>query len=99
MHNSFRNKYGGSKLSIEFCAITKARGAPVELFGNLTPDCRPIATKPRFFNLVDREFIQNEAAALLKDDIIEVSNSGERKLLLPRMKIGNDAWLLISHEL
>ena len=48
---------------------------PPELFANLTADCHPIATKSRRYSHDDRKFIDAEAQRLLKEGIIESSNS------------------------
>ena len=68
-------EYGGPKDPLEFCALTKIETPPVRLFKNLTPNCHPIAAKPRFFNRSDTEFIESEVASLLENDVIEPSSS------------------------
>jgi len=46
-----------------------------ELFANLTADCQPIASKLRQYSFDDRTFIEEETRRLLKEGIIEPSNS------------------------
>ena len=46
-----------------------------KLFSHLSKDCRPIADKPRKFSKNDAEFIHEETKRLLKEDLIEPSNS------------------------
>ena len=48
---------------------------PPELFANLTADCHPIATKSQRYSRDDRKFIDAETQRLLKEGIIEPSNS------------------------
>ena len=48
---------------------------PPELFGNLTADCHTIATNMQRYSHDDRKFIDAEAQRLLKEGIIEPSNS------------------------
>ncbi|VDI61402.1 Hypothetical predicted protein [Mytilus galloprovincialis] len=55
---------------------------PVELFANLTSECRPIATKSMKYSAVDREFIEKETTRLLTEGIIEPSMSPWRAQVL-----------------
>ena len=48
---------------------------PPSLFKNLSKDVKPIATKSRFFNKDDRAFIQNQISSLLKEGLIQRSDS------------------------
>jgi len=48
---------------------------PPSLFANLTPDCKPVATKSRRYSTEDRSFIRTEMQRLLNEGIIEASNS------------------------
>ena len=48
---------------------------PPDLFYNLSPDCKPIATKSRKYNNSDKTFIKSEIQRLLSEGIIEPSIS------------------------
>jgi len=48
---------------------------PPDLFANLTADVHPSATKSRKFGYEDRKFIDSEVQRLLREGIIEPSNS------------------------
>ena len=75
LHESVNVDYGGSEPALKVCALSKVKIPPVELFKNLTPDCKPIATNSRRFSEEEQIFIQNEIQQLLLDDVIEVSDS------------------------
>ena len=48
----------------------------------LTPDIKPIATRSRKYNSTDRTFIEPEVQRLLKEGVIEQSNSPWRVQVL-----------------
>lgn len=48
---------------------------PPELFAHLSFDCKPIATKSRRYSVHDRAFIEAEIQRMLREGIIEPSNS------------------------
>ena len=75
LHECVNVDYGGSEPALNVCALSKVKIPPVELFRNLTPDCKPIATNSRRFSQEEQNFIQNEIQQLLLDDVIEVSDS------------------------
>ena len=54
----------------DICSSVISNVSPVNLFKNLLPSCRPIATKSRRFNTDDRSFIQEEIEKLKKDGVI-----------------------------
>lgn len=74
-HESVVIKYGGSKPTLTFCALTTINVKPPTLFANLSKNCKPIATKPRRFSKPDQQFIDSETQRLLKEEIIEPSLS------------------------
>lgn len=75
IHESVNVHYGGSQPSLSVCSFSKIAMPPVQLFRNLSDDCRPIATKSRRFSAADSQFIHDEVQNLLKDGVIERSNS------------------------
>jgi len=74
-HASVTLNYGGKLPPIVLCGLTTLRVNPPELFSNLTADCHPVATKSRRYSFDDRKFIDQETQRLLKEGIIEPSNS------------------------
>ncbi|XP_059838259.1 uncharacterized protein LOC132400840 [Hypanus sabinus] len=57
------------------CSLSTLKIPPPPLFANLTPDCKPVATKSRRYSAGDRAFIQSEVRRLLREGIIEPSTS------------------------
>ena len=52
------------------------------MFEYLTKDCKPVATKSRFYSLSELRFIKDEAAKLPKEGIVELSSSPWRAQVL-----------------
>ena len=84
MHESIRFKLDGPLPALEIgyhqddnakCGLTKLNVEPPDLFANIDPNYKPIAAKSRRYSKPDRDFIRCEVEQLLKDDIIEPSNS------------------------
>ena len=65
----------GPKPPLTVCNLTTLNISPPEPFANLSPDCRPIATKSRRYSQEDSKFIDAEVERLLREGIIEPSNS------------------------
>ena len=70
---------------------------PPSLSANLTPDCKPVATKSRRYSTGDRAFIRTEVFRLLKEGIIEPSNSPWRAQVVV-MKTGEKNRLVIDYS-
>ena len=51
---------------------------PAKLFENLTADCKPIAARSRRYSAADKRFIEDKINELLKEGLIEPSNSSWR---------------------
>lgn len=75
LHDSVTLTYGGSLPPFVVCGLSTLRVDPPELFANLTADCHPIAARSRRYSPDDRKFIEKETQRLLKEGIIEPSNS------------------------
>ena len=73
-HESVTFKYDGIKLPLSVCSFTTLNIEPPSPFENVTADCHPIATKSRRYSK-DLTFIGNEVERLLKEGIIEPSQS------------------------
>lgn len=74
-HSSLQVQFGGSEAPLNICSVAVANVEPVELFANLSPDCKPISTKSRRYSVFDYKFIEGEVQSLLKEGIIEESKS------------------------
>ena len=74
-HQSITMKYGGSQPPLTVCGLTTLKVEPASLFTNLTPNCRPVADRRRNYSSDDKEFISREIERMLKEGIIENSNS------------------------
>ena len=59
----------------EICAVSKAKISTPSLFENLKPGWKPIATKSRRFNEIDKAFISETVAEWRKAGTIRPSNS------------------------
>ena len=82
LHNKLEIPFGGPKPSFSVCAMLAANVSPPSLFGNLSPDCKPIATKSRRHSTADEQFIKQEIERLLREGIIEPSISPWRAQVL-----------------
>lgn len=87
-HESIQISFGGERRSVNVkdsnavCGLTASTVDSPELFGNLSTDCRPIATKSRKYSAADRDFIDKETSRLLSEGIIEPSSSPWRAQVL-----------------
>ena len=68
------------------------------LFGNLTPDCHPIATRSRHYSQDDKRFIRSEIEKLLSEGIIEESNSPWRAQVLVTKNENHKKRLVIDYS-
>lgn len=74
-HESITFQYGGSQPPLSVCGFSTLNMDPAEPFANLTENCHPIASKSRRYSKDDLKFIDGEVDRLLKEGIIEPSNS------------------------
>lgn len=74
--------FNGERPPFSLCGVLAARVKPPSLFENLSPDCKPIATKSRRHSPPDQQFIDFEVQRLLKEQIIEPSQSPWRAQVL-----------------
>ncbi len=81
-HQGLQMPFKGEKPTFSVCGLTAAKVEPPALFENLTPDCRPVATKSRRFTKPEELFIDSEVQRLLAEDIIEHSSSPWRAQVL-----------------
>ena len=74
-HESITFQYGGSQPPLSVCGFSTLNMDPAEPFANLTENCHPIASKSRRYSKDDLKFIDGEVDRLLREGIIEPSNS------------------------
>ena len=74
-HSGIFIKFGVNLPSLNICGLAKVSITAPTLFANLLPECKPIAITFRRFSTIDKKFIADEIAKLLKKGIIEKSNS------------------------
>ncbi|XP_038652364.1 uncharacterized protein LOC119965671 [Scyliorhinus canicula] len=71
-----------NKMINTVCSLASLKVDPPSLFANLTPDCKPVATRSRRYSAQDRSFIRSEVQRLLTEGVIEASNSPWRAQVL-----------------
>ena len=98
LHDSVTVKYGGSQPPLVLSGLTTLCVDPPELFANLTDDCHPIASKSRLYSFDDRTFIENETQRLLREGIIEPSNSPWRAQIVVTMDDNHKKRLAIDYS-
>ncbi|KAF2899044.1 hypothetical protein ILUMI_07131 [Ignelater luminosus] len=81
-HSSINMQFSGSKSPLNVCGLATANVESASLFSHLTPDCKAICTKSRKFNPPDTAIINDEIQRMLKEDIIELSDSPWRAQVL-----------------
>jgi len=84
-HKSVTFNFGGQKLPIQVCGLAALNVDPPDLFANLSPDCKPIATKSRKYSTFDRQFIRNEVQQLLaswRAQVVVTSDDNHKKRLV-----------------
>lgn len=79
-HQRVPIEYGGPKPALNlsgtaYCSLAAAAVDEPSLFPHLSPNCKQIATKSRFYRKDDREFIAEKTNRLLAEGIIENSSS------------------------
>ena len=81
-HESIVLSLGGTKPALKVCGLSTLNIEAPSLFHNTSPDCKPIAVKSRRFSKDDARFIDMEVQRMLKEDIIEPTNSPWRAQVL-----------------
>ena len=81
-HSVVEIPFGGSMPPLKICGHTGAAVPPPSLFSNLTEDCKPVAVRSRHHSVADKKFISSEVSKLLKEGVIEPSNSPWRAQVL-----------------
>ena len=81
-HKSVEILFDGKSPSLSICGLSEIQLPAPKLFSNLSSDCKPIATQSRRFNDSDKVFIRDEVNKLLREGVIETSNSPWRAQVL-----------------
>jgi len=75
-HKSVIFEFGGPKCPLNLNSLDVLKGVMLlRIFGHLTPDCKPVASKSRNCSPSDRPFIATQTAQMLRGGIIESSTS------------------------
>ena len=75
LHSRLSLSFSGSNAPFSVCGVAAAKIVAPSLFENLTPNCRPVATKSRRQTPDNEKFINSEVERLLHEGIIEPSSS------------------------
>lgn len=81
-HSELRIPFLGNRPPLVVCGVAAANVESPALFANLDAQCKPIATKSRRHSKQDNKFISSEIEQLLRNGIIEKSNSPWRAQVL-----------------
>ena len=81
-HKSVEILFDGKSPPLSICGLSEIQLPAPDLFSNLSSDCKPIATQSRRFNDSDKAFIRDEVNKLLREGVIEASNSPWRAQVL-----------------
>ena len=95
--HSLTISFGGPLPPLTICSLATLRVSPQSLFANLTPDCRPIATKSRHYSAGDQAFIKAEVKRLLSEGVIEASHSPWRAQVVV-VKTGEKSRMVVDYS-
>ncbi|XP_041989092.1 uncharacterized protein LOC121740463 [Aricia agestis] len=98
-HSSVELTFGGTKKPLKICNVIAASVPEVSLFANLSENVKPIAIKSRKHSEADTIFIENEIEKLLKDGVIEPTNSPWRAQVLVTTSTTHRKRLVIDYSL
>ena len=99
LHKSVTFKYGGSKPEVKVCNLMALNVSPPPLFSYLSPNIKPIASKSRKYSEEDKAFIKEETDRLLREGIIEHSNSPWRAQVVVTKNYREKKRLVIDYSL
>ncbi|KAA3675181.1 uncharacterized protein DEA37_0011386 [Paragonimus westermani] len=97
-HQHILISFGGSKPPFSLCSLTAAYVEPPTLFGNLSPLCKPIATKSRRLSSPDQKFVESEVRRLLAERIIEPSCSSWRAQVLMTSNVNHKKRMVVDYS-
>ena len=82
LHSKLSLPFNGHNAPFSVCGVAAAKIVAPSLFENLTPNCKPVATKSRRQTPDNEKFINSEVKRLLREGIIEPSSSPWRAQVL-----------------
>ena len=91
-------KYNGTKPPLSVSSLTTLNIEPKSPFKNLTAECHPIVTKSPQQKKDDLTFISNEVERLLKEGIIEPSQSPWRSQVVVMKDKNHEIHLAIDYS-
>jgi hypothetical protein len=98
LHGKLEIPFGGKRGVLRLCGLTAVKIESPPLFSNLSPDCKPIATKSRRHAPDDDQFIRSEVDHLLKDGIIEPSTSPWRAQVLVTKNLNHKRRMVVDYS-
>lgn len=98
-HSYVELSFGGPRTPLKICSLAVASVRPVSLFTNLSKECRPIAIKSRRHTVDDEGFIKVEVDKMLKEGIIQPSNSPWRAQVLVTSSPNHKKRMVIDYSL
>lgn len=98
LHDKIEIPFGGNRGTFSLCSLTAANIQAPPLFAHLSPKCTPIATKSRRHSVEDERFIKTEIERLLRDGIIETSNSPWRAQVLVTRNVHHKRRMVVDYS-
>ena len=97
-HQSVTVNFGGLRPPLVLNSLEKMRVEAPSLFSNLTSDVHPIAAKSRRYSIADKKFIYDEVQKLLKQGIIEPSQSPWRAQLIVERSANHKDRMVVDYS-
>ena len=97
-HQRVTFSFGGKKTPIEVCGLAMLNVNPPDLFANISPDYKPIATKSRRYSKPDRDFIRSEIKNLVSEETIEPSCSPWRAQVVVTKEENHKKRLVVDYS-
>ena len=98
-YSSMEIPFRGPLPPLTICSLTAIKNVPYpSLFTNLTMNCRPEAVKFRRHSIPNTKFIQFEISRMLKEGIIEPSQSPRRAQTLVVTPENQKKKLVVDHS-
>ena len=98
LHDKIEIPFGGRRGVLTVCGLSPVNLTSPSLFTNLSPDCKPIATKSRRHSPEDEQFIISEVNRLLNDGIIEASTSPWRAQVLVTKNLNHKKRMVVDYS-
>ncbi|GAA48338.1 retrovirus-related Pol polyprotein from transposon opus [Clonorchis sinensis] len=98
LHGKVEISFGGDRDAFSICGLTAVNVESPSLFANLSPDCKPVATKSRRHHPDDEKFIRAEVDRLLQEGIIEPSTSPWRAQVLVTKNVNHKRRMVVDYS-